>query len=81
MTNLCLVFRTQDEWHQQEDLEFPEFVNSPMVSASVDNVSVVFESSNVSFLFRTRLSGSQFNTTNVKCVFWNVSTNRVSRAK
>ena len=53
------------------------FVNSPLVSASVDNISVLLESSTVKLQFKTRLSGSQFNLTNVRCMFWNDSTSRV----
>ncbi|KAF0304088.1 Adhesion G protein-coupled receptor L3 [Amphibalanus amphitrite] len=70
--------RTPDQWYAQENLEFPEFVNSPVISASVDNVSVEFNSSSVTLRFQTRLSARQFNLSNVQCVFWNNSISRWS---
>ena len=63
--------------HQQTDLQYESFVNSPVVSASVGNTSVKFTGANVTLTFKTRLSAGAFNLTNYQCAYWNERTKKV----
>ncbi|XP_037075403.1 adhesion G protein-coupled receptor L4-like [Pollicipes pollicipes] len=77
--NMDCLLRGQKCSLTDGDYPYSSFVNSPLISASasgerfIGNTSVMFETSNVTLHFATRLSAREYSISNVQCAFWNDS--------